>query len=116
MMKPHPANARRHQAKRIAMRAALAGLRLDPDQVKIVVKEHDVLFAKSNTLMAKGDKVVASAPLESTTDHGYTVALRRLDQLDKQREPLDARSRKIYAHPQVRAVFLAREKAEERRR
>jgi lysyl-tRNA synthetase class II len=115
MMKPHPANARRHQAKRIAMRAALAGQRLDPGQVRIVVAAHDALFNKSNALMHEGDKVVASAPLESTTDHGYTVALRRLDQLDKQSEPLDTRAHQLRRHPQVRAVILAREKAEERR-
>jgi hypothetical protein len=109
-MMPHPANARRHQDKRAAKRAALAGQRLDPKQLKLVIAAHDALFAKSTALMHEGNKIVADTPLGSTTDHGYAVAGRRLDQLEKQSEPLDSRARELRAHPQVRAALLAREK------
>jgi hypothetical protein len=112
-MKPHPANARRHQAKRIAMRAALAGARLDPGQVKIVVAAHDALFVKSIALMNESEKVFSRAD-DAADNRVLTVVERRLDQLTKQSEPLDARAQQLRKHPQIKAVLLAREKAEER--
>lgn len=114
MMKPHPANARRHQAKRIAMRAALAGQRLDPIQVKLVLAAHDALFAKSIALMNESEKVFSRAD-DAADNRTLTAVGRRLDQLDNQSEPLDSRAHKLRKHPQVRAALLAREKAEERR-
>jgi hypothetical protein len=116
-MKTAPAVIRHEREKHAAKRAALVRppVRLDQKQLKLVLSAHDALTRKSTALMAEGDKVVTSTPLGSTTDHGYAVAIRRLDQLDKQREAFDARSQALRAHPQVRAAILAREKQEERK-
>lgn len=112
-MTSHPAQVRSERNKRIALRAALAGVRLDPQQLKLVVSAHDALVSKSNALTAESGKVFDRIPAEAGTP-ALTAAGRRLDQLEKQAEPLDTRAQKLRAHPQVRAAILAREKAEER--
>jgi hypothetical protein len=111
-MPPIPALARKAKHRRDAMRAALAGQRLDPNQVKIVVKEHDALFAKSIALMHESEKVFSHAD-DVAGNRVLTVVERRLDQLTSQSEPLDSRAQKLRAHPQVRAAILERERKAE---
>jgi hypothetical protein len=115
-MSPHPANARRHQNTRAAMRAALARpvLRLDPAQLKLCLAEHDATARKSAALMAEHGKVFDGIPVEADT-RALTSGGRRLDQLLAQIESLDGRAAELRAHPQIKAVILAREAKEERR-
>jgi hypothetical protein len=111
----NPAAIRHEREKRTAVRAALARpvLRLDPKTLKLVVAAHDALTRQDAALFQEHGKVFDRIPADAD-NHVLTVAGRRLDQLEKQAEPLDTRAQKLRAHPQVRAAILAREKAEER--
>jgi hypothetical protein len=119
-MRAAPATIRHEKAKRAAKRAALAGLHLDPAQLKLTIAEHDALGKKSAALFAEHTKVFdAAPPLEigppnPVIDRAYTHAIRRLDQLHKQWTDIDVRAKKLRDHPQIKAVILAREKQEER--
>ncbi len=114
-MKPHPALARHHQDKRAAVRAALARpvLRLDPKTLKLVVAAHDALTRQDAALFQEHGNVFDRIP-GAADNRVLTVAGRRLDQLESQREPLTARAQKLRAHPQVRAALYERYKKEER--
>jgi hypothetical protein len=113
-MASHPAQVRTERDKRIAVRAALAGVRLDPKQLKIVLSAHDALVRKSNALMTAYGEAFGRAG-DSADNHVLTTVSRRLDQLDSQMQPLDNRAAELRAHPQVRALILAREAAEARK-
>ena len=109
-----PATIRHEKAKRAAVRATLAGARLDPKQLKLAVAAHDALCAKSRALSAQADTAFNRAS-DGASNTVLTAVGWRLDQIEKQSEPFDTRAQALRAHPQVRVAILAREKAEERK-
>jgi SMC interacting uncharacterized protein involved in chromosome segregation len=105
---PHPAQVRLLRLKRAAVRAALDGLRLTPDQLKSVMAEHAELTAKLARLTAENNQV-ADRTRSATDDRAYASAGKQLDEINRQCDSLLDRTRRLRAHPQVRAVILAKE-------
>ena len=113
-MAPHPVQVRHLQARRAAVRAALAGVRLDPKQLKLVLAAHDALAAKNIALTKQSGDVLARTN-GASEDRVFAGAGRRMDQIIAQGEDVLQRLRKLGAHPQVHAVIVAREEKEERK-
>lgn len=116
-MAPHPALVRKTQQRRAAIRAAvraaLDGNRLTPDQLKLALAEHDALVARDNVLTDESNQI-STRTQGATDDRVYLRAARRLDEINRQCDDLTARARALRAHPQVRAAILAREAKEAR--
>ena len=94
--------SRIRKRKRAALRAALDGQTLIPDQIKVAVAEVDALSATISKLT------------EQSLHWNDSTSPREVDALMTRADELTAKSRALSAHPQVNAAILARE-AKERR-
>jgi len=113
MPHPAPAKVRHEKEKRAAVRAALAGARLDPKQLKLVLSAHDALSAKNIALTKQSGEVVARTN-GASDDRVYATASWRMDEIIRQGEDVLQRLRQLQAHSQIHAAILAREAKEAR--
>jgi hypothetical protein len=115
MTSPHSAFIRKAKERRAAMRTALrhahANVDLTPDQLKLVMHEHDELTNKLRTLDHEHSQAFARIN-GASEDRVFATAGRRMDEIDQQAISVRARADKLRAHPQVHAAILAREAKE----